>query len=142
MIGIDAEPASRAIVEGHAGIAGDDPRAERIRQAVYEGNRVPVIVGHREIAGIATVLGDERRFVLARVLGVDFTSAHRGVLLGDEPLEGPFDESGIAGSAIPVRESELLRFDQQVHAFRAEWTERPQIVTFEYVELLEQQEAL
>ena len=111
-VGVEAEAAPAAVVERHAGFTRDDPRAERVREAVDEGHRVAVAVGHREVAGVAAMLGDQRALRNARPLEIDLPAAHRGVVLGDELLQRPADESRVAGDAVTVLERELLRLDE------------------------------
>ena len=66
----------------------------------------------------------------------------RGVLLGDEPVEGRVDEAGVAGVEHAVGEGELLGLQREVDGVRRAPAARGEVEALQDVEHLEHDQAL
>src|SRR5829696_3929694 len=115
MAGLQGE-AAEAVVEEHAGVAGDEAGTEAGEDALDEADGVAVRVHRAEIGSVAAGGELARRAELAGAVAIDQAGALGCVLFGDEAGDGDVDVARIAEMLEAVFIGELLRLGHQVDA--------------------------
>ena len=100
-------------------------------------------VGDAEVGGIAEAVGgNEWADLGAGLEGVNLVAAHIGVLGGEQAVQRPFDEVGVAGQSVTVGVRDLLGLDEQVDGVRGVGRHGREVVAGDDVEHFQQQETL
>ena len=97
-----------------AGVAGDDPRAERGEEAVDERHRVAILVDDGEVGGVAAHADVAVRRRVDRLLRIDQRAPAGGVVLRQQLLHRHLRERRVGDVPVAIGEGDLRRFDQRV----------------------------
>ena len=73
---------------------------------------------------------------------MNLVTAHVGVFLGQQAVQGPFDKIGVAGETVAVGIGDFLGFDHEVNCVGRVGSHGRKVVAADDVEHLEQQESL
>ena len=141
--GVQAEAPSGAVVEQHAGAGRRHAGAEPVGQAVYPAHRIAGAVGYAEVGGIpAPVHRRQGAHLGAGLEGVDLFPPQVGILGGEQAVQRPVHEVGVAGQAVAVGVGDFLGFHQQMDGVRRVGRHCRQIVSADDVEHFQEQKAL
>ena len=142
LFGIEREIGG-AVLQHHAGAAGDDRGAEDAIERMDQRRRVAFAVDGGDVDGVAGQAAVGRDAVpRQRARRIHQGAALVGIVLGDQPLHRHVGEARVGDMAVAVVIGELLGLHHQMHAVGPEERLAVQLERLEQVQHLEHGEAL